>query len=150
MIRKFLTRFDKRIFALVVVLFVCFANVPGTFEGKQIPVIDDMSIAVMPISEDRSEIYLDFTKIRNCSFRKVEFYMNDSNGDALINTKVSAHYLGPVTTRWAGRHSGVGPWAVYAPAADLQDMTVIIYHRCHSVYQTITKYRLADGAVTRL
>lgn len=151
MIRKFLTKYDLRLFVLVVAIFVCFANVPGTFEGKQFPVIEDMAIHVMPVTEGRSEIFLDFKKIRNCSYRKIEFYMNDMNGDAVLNAKISAHYLGPVEVKWSGRqYTGVGPYAVYADAAKLQNLTVIAYHRCHGAYNTITKYRLADGQVTRL
>lgn len=140
---------------LLWVLLLSFAQVPGKLEGKYVPVIGNISVSFdsnMDLDDRTSNIYLSYDKFRDsCSFRSAKFYLFDENKEGdnqymLMNTV----YNGYENVRFAGRYDNVGPWFVRASQEDLQNMSVVLRHRCHIYYEVITRIRIRDGVMVEV
>ena len=145
-------RFEILMIAFTWIVFLSFVNVPGRVEGKYFPVITDLNYRIVSVEDSLTNIYLDFEKLRSeCVFRSIEFYLYEMiDGEMKPTIKLDAEFIGKEQGRLSGFHKGAGPWAVRATVNQMQNVSVIIRHRCHGLgFQTITRYRVIDGEAER-
>lgn len=137
--------------AVLWILLLSFANVPGKMEANFMPVIEDLSYSVSESTYEpnASDMYFNFEKLRpECAFKRIDFFLygEDSEGN-YQNVTMRSIYKGSEAVRFKGRHDGVGPWVIMVPPEDLNNLSMSVRHRCHVLFDTITVIRIRNGEV---
>lgn len=131
------------------VLFIFFSTLPGRIEGIYFPVVVDFGLKIEPsqFEKNASDIYISFTKIRpSCEFRNISFFLHekDKTGHEL-DILMGSSFKGEEIVRFVGSHVDVGPWVIRKPISKLKDMTIVVEHDCHGIYNTITNLKIKNG-----
>ena len=139
----------KNIAILWIIILFFFSTLPGRIEGIYVPVIKDFSFTILPsqFEKNASDIYISFYKIRpSCDFTSLSFFLHgkDENGNEQ-RVLMGSSFKGEETVRYSGIHNGVGPWVIMKNPSKLKDMTIVIEHECHGLYNTITKINIENG-----
>lgn len=139
----------RNITILWVILFLFFSTLPGRIEGIYIPVVEDFSVTIQPsqFEKNASDIYVSFDKTRpSCEFRSLSFFLHgkDKNGYEQ-RVRMRSSFKGEESVRFSGKHEGVGPWIIMKNPSKLQDMSIVVEHDCHGLYNTITKIKIENG-----
>ena len=140
-----------KVVAILWVLLLSFANVPGKMEASLMPTIDDFSYSISKSKYEphASDMYINFDKLRSeCDFKRIDFFLygEDDEGNRQ-NVSMRSIYKGSEKVRFEGRYDGVGPWVLMAPPEDMNDLTIIVVHRCHVLFDTITQIKIRNGKV---
>jgi len=146
---------DFRYILILWVLLFAFAQVPGRLEGQYFPVLTDISVTLEEDGDgdpNTTNIFLNFNKERDsCALRTTRFYLYDVNEEEYSQfALMDARFMGYEQVRFAGRYDGVGPWYVRASKEDLANMSIVLRHKCHIYYETITRVRIRDGVIRRI
>lgn len=112
-------------------------------ESKFFPVLEKLEItSVMPTGEETSNVYVEFTKLRECAYVGVAWFEGRRSGGfhrvlfvAQRNKEDSSSPNRPLGKQTAG------PWLVGIKAEDVKTNSFVdIFHQCHPFWVTKTQW----------
>lgn len=108
----------------------------GTLEAQWYPVISNVSASYTESDlENHSFVFLNFNKLRNCSYHSVTFYIAENGVRSTLRSVL--YDIGHI--RLLGEHTA-GPWDVNT--LDRENLEVEIVHVCHWLWPTISTFKL--------
>lgn len=127
---------------VAVILTTFFVTLPA-LETRYWPVVKKLEIlSVERATEDRSIVYGQFNKVRQCSYIGIAWFQRNVNG-VLERVPVETRRR-PGDNSSPDRPIGVqaaGPWIVDIPINDLRGTSVVeLTHRCHPFWTTVTHF----------
>lgn len=115
----------------------------GKLEGWSYPVVSGVTLETIEKYGDySSKIAGQFDIIRDCDFRSIKWYV----GTEQNHTDVIHEFIEGSKKRQEGNHT-FGPWLVSVnPDEILRNVFADVYHECHGVFDTITRFYPQDIA----
>jgi hypothetical protein len=121
-------------------------SVGPAVERSWLPVVGKLQIEeVVEIEPGIVEVYAHFTKVRDCTYISVAWYVGNPNGDfrqVRVITIVDPEMLNEVQSpsRPIGT-SKVGPWRIGMTLTDFEKNSfAILQHQCHPFWITTTNF----------
>lgn len=113
---------------IVVSLWNIVLTVMPSVEGRHLPVVSDFTInEIKPQNEVYSYFWGDFEKLRECEFKRLEWFLVVSDNRVALDFE----FAEASKVRPEGEH-GFGPWRIQATPEQLEGRVVgYAYHRCH-------------------
>ena len=117
-------------------LFIFYAS---AIESWLFPVVGRFEIVKAEENGDDVLVYLNFEKLRDCTFQRLNWYRNRRDTLELLEHQYRNEPSGNPSSRPQGFHS-TGPWHI-------KDVTLhefkyhvkgVVNHRCHVFYDTVT------------
>lgn len=130
------------------ILLLSVVNVAGRLEARYFPVIENVSVELYGRTDGESDFWLSFTKVRDCSYRVIDFEMIEEENGIERSTTLETDYEGKQLIRKPGDNRS-GNWKINAPIDDLSHMRFTITHRCHILYDTLSVFEYKNGEVTK-
>ncbi len=127
---------------IVVILVTAFVSFPA-IETRYFPVVEKLDIVkVDQASENRSIVYGQFNKVRQCEYIGISWFKRNSNG---VLERVAVELMRrPGDSSSPNRPLGMqnaGPWVIDIPQDELRGTSVVeLAHRCHPFWTTITRF----------
>lgn len=121
--------------AMVVSIFGVYG---GKVEGRIAPVVVDAEITRMEaVGETATRFWGSFEKARDCQFDSIAFYLG-AEGDG---PRADFVFEEAAETRAPGAEN-FGPWLVQLTPDQLRNRSfAIVYHRCHPLWLTETRFQ---------
>lgn len=141
-------RKEALIIALIWALFFSWVNVLGRWEARLLPVIDNVSIELYDRKDGKTDLWINFTKERKCSYQDTEFFLIDRIDNVEYSTKIDGNFEGVEKVRVDGPQRS-GEYVINAKKDDIKILDIITTHKCHSGFSTISMHRYEDGVVTK-
>lgn len=124
------------VIAAIVFLLAVTLQIPQRVEGALWPVIVGTDITKTHEAGDETLFYGRATQVRSCGFDRMEWFLDDGHNFSRVDVTM-------LETGKIRRPGGFafGPWSVRLSRADLRQRTyAIVYHRCHPLWLTATKF----------
>ncbi len=127
-------------------LGVCLALTPAVFavapfiESQAFPVVRDTQVSRVDATPHGTSFYIQFRKVRRCEYLGLVWYEGPNRLYVEIEPGAEDH-LRPRPTG----DQFAGPWLV-RDLSDLAESRSYLYHRCHPLWTTITRFYYGRNA----
>lgn len=105
----------------------------GKIEGSLFPVVSNFEYSITEETLSYTEIEGSFSKLRNCAFEHLDWYINDAEG---FSGAVDIEF-GNFALRKEGMQEFSG-WKVHNDGYPLRYSSVFVTHECHPFWDTVT------------
>jgi hypothetical protein len=121
----------------------CFFVLGPALETRHRPVLSKLTIlSVDEVTSETSMVRAEFTKLRSCEYMGIAWYRGSEANDFERVSMIPVE--DPEDTSTPNRPVGtqrVGPWRLTMPAGEVrQNSFVQVFHRCHPLWTTMTKF----------
>lgn len=130
------------------ILLFSVVNVGGRLEARYFPVIENVSVELYERADGEADFWLNFTKVRDCSFRAIDFELISEENGIERTTTLETDYEGKHLIRKTGDNRS-GNWKINADISDLAHMRFTVTHRCHIGFDTLSVFEYKNGEVTK-